>query len=167
MGSAALSTECMGAAAVGDGEGRCLPTRNLSRHCVPDRRGRRPEFASECLDEARIGREARSKRDGEQRCLLVAHQQGDLKRSLAECARKNLYVTGSGMWSETYLQCCMEISGPERLLFSTDFPYQYRPGGKPRRFLEAVKLDDAARDGFAHGNWERLSGDARSRRDRI
>jgi hypothetical protein len=134
---------------------------------VLDLRGRRPEFASECLDEARIGREARSKRDGEQRCLLVAHQQGDLKRSLAECARKNLYVTGSGMWSETYLQRCMEISGPERLLFSTDFPYQYRPGGKPRRFLEAVKLDDAARDGFAHGNWERLSGDARSRRDRI
>lgn len=91
----------------------------------------------------------------------------DLDRSLAECARRNLYVTGSGMWSETYIQRCLEIVGPERLLFSTDFPYQYRPGGEPRRFLEAVKLDDAARNGFAHGNWERLSGNASSRQDRV
>ena len=62
------------------------------------------------------------------------------------------------MWSETYLQRCLEIVGPERLLFSTDFPYQYRPGGAPRRFLDTVPLDEAARRGLAHGNWERLTG---------
>ena len=90
----------------------------------------------------------------------------DLNRSLADCARRNLYVTGSGMWSEGYLQRCLNIVGPERVLFSTDFPYQYRRGGEPRRFLESVKLDDATRDGLAHGNWERLSGIAGSRQDR-
>ncbi len=47
-----------------------------------------------------------------------------LKASLADCARRNLYVTGSGMWSEAYLQRCLEIVGAERLLFSTDYPYQ-------------------------------------------
>ena len=82
----------------------------------------------------------------------------DLRRPLADYARDNLYVTGSGMWSETYLQRCLEIVGPERLLFSTDFPYQYREGGAPRRFLQRSALDDAAREGFAHRNWDRLTG---------
>ena len=90
----------------------------------------------------------------------------DLDRSLAECARRNLYVTGSGMWSESYLRRCLDIVGPERLLFSTDFPYQYRPGGEPRRFVENIELDDATRAGLSHGNWERLSADAQNRQDR-
>ena len=84
----------------------------------------------------------------------------DLRRTLADYARDNLYVTGSGMWSEAYLRRCFDIVGPERLLFSTDFPYQYREGGAPRRFLEDVALDDAARTGFAYGNWERLTAPA-------
>ena len=82
----------------------------------------------------------------------------NLRRSFIDYARSNLYVTGSGMWSETYLRRCLEIVGPERLLFSTDFPYQYKPGGAARRFVEEVSLDNAARRGFAHGNWERLTG---------
>jgi predicted TIM-barrel fold metal-dependent hydrolase len=61
------------------------------------------------------------------------------------------------MWSETYLHRCLEIVGPERLLFSTDFPYQYKEGGAPRHFLDTVGLDDAARQAFAHGNWDRLT----------
>ncbi|TPG14705.1 amidohydrolase [Sphingomonas koreensis] len=82
----------------------------------------------------------------------------DLRRSLGDYARNNLYVTGSGMWNETYLLRCLDIVGPDRLLFSTDFPYQYREGGAPRRFLEEVALNDAAREGFAHSNWDRLTG---------
>ncbi len=81
----------------------------------------------------------------------------DLRRRLADYARDNLYVTGSGMWSEPYLRRCLDIVGPKRLLFSTDFPYQYQPGRAPRRFLEAAALDDGAREGFAHRNWERLT----------
>lgn len=81
----------------------------------------------------------------------------DLDRSLADYARRNLYVTGSGMWSETYLRRCLDIVGPERLLFSTDYPYQYRPGGEPRRFLEQVALDKPGRRGLAFANWERLT----------
>jgi len=82
----------------------------------------------------------------------------DLRRPLADYARSNLYVTGSGMWSETYLLRCLEIVGPERLLFSTDFPYQYRVGGAPRHFLAGAPLSHAGRRGFAHGNWDRLTG---------
>lgn len=85
----------------------------------------------------------------------------ELGRSLDAYAASNLYLTGSGMWSEAYLHRCLEIVGPERLLFSTDFPYQYRPGGGPRRFLGEVSLSDAAREGLAHGNWDRLTGGRR------
>ena len=80
-----------------------------------------------------------------------------LGRPLADYARRNLYVTGSGMWSEAYLLRCLDIVGPERLLFSTDFPYQYRPGRAPRRFLDDAPLDAAARESLAHGNWDRLT----------
>lgn len=93
-----------------------------------------------------------------ERTSAVFERALDLRRPLADYARNNLYVTGSGMWSEAYLLRCLEIVGPERLLFSTDFPYQYREGGAPRRFLDEVTLDDATRAGFAHGNWERLTG---------
>ena len=93
-----------------------------------------------------------------ERTSAVLDRALDLKHPFAEYARQNLYVTGSGMWSEAYLLRCLEIVGPERLLFSTDYPYQYRPGGGARRFLEAAPLDPAAREAFAHGNWDRLTG---------
>ena len=84
-----------------------------------------------------------------------------LERPLATYARKNLYVTGSGMWSEAYLNRCLEIVGSDRLLFSTDYPYQYRPGGSPRRFLDEISLDGSALEGFANGNWDRLTATAK------
>ncbi|PZQ58689.1 MAG: amidohydrolase [Sphingomonas taxi] len=93
-----------------------------------------------------------------ERTAAVMSRALELERPLDAYARRNLYVTGSGMWSDTYLRRCLEIVGPDRLLFSTDFPYQYRPGGEARRFLENVDLDDAARRGFAFANWERLTG---------
>lgn len=92
-----------------------------------------------------------------ERTSAVMERALDLDRSLIEYARRNLYVTGSGMWSATYLQQCLDIVGPERLLFSTDFPYQYREGGEPRRFLETLASDEATRRGFAFANWERLT----------
>lgn len=93
-----------------------------------------------------------------ERTSAVMSRALELERSLYGYARHNLYVTGSGMWSEAYLRQCLEIVGPDRLLFSTDFPYQYRPGGEPRRFLETVDFDETARRGFAFANWERLTG---------
>ena len=81
-----------------------------------------------------------------------------LDRPFADYARENLYVTASGMFSNTYLQRCVEIVGIDRILFSTDFPYQYRPGGDARQFLDRAPLDAAGKEKFAHANWERLTG---------
>jgi len=80
-----------------------------------------------------------------------------LQRPIAEYFQQNLYVTPSGMWSQEYLQRSLKIVGPERLLFSTDYPYQYKPGGPARSFLQETALSADQKELFAHGNWERLT----------
>ncbi len=70
--------------------------------------------------------------------------------------RQNLYVTSSGMFSNSYMQRSIEIIGTERILFSSDYPYQYRHGRDARRFLEQVPLSEDEKKKFAHANWERL-----------
>ena len=79
-----------------------------------------------------------------------------LDRPVADYFRQNLYVTPSGMWSQAYLQRSLEVVGPERIILSTDYPYQYRPGRPGRAFLEAATLSPEDKERFAHGNWERL-----------
>ncbi len=80
-----------------------------------------------------------------------------LQRPILDYVRQNLFVTPSGMYSHAYLQRSIEIVGTERILFSTDYPYQYRPGGGARTFLDEIALTYEQRRGFAHENWERLS----------
>ncbi len=87
----------------------------------------------------------------------VAH----LERPIPEYFGENLYVTPSGMWSQAYLQRSLELVGPERILFSTDYPYQYRPGSPGRFFLEKAALSPEQKELFAHGNWHRLTEAAR------
>ncbi len=87
----------------------------------------------------------------------VAH----LQRPIADYIRQNLYVTPSGMWSHSYLQRTLKIVGPERILFSTDYPYQYRPGRPGRSFIEEAALSPEQKELFAHGNWDSLTGSAR------
>jgi predicted TIM-barrel fold metal-dependent hydrolase len=90
--------------------------------------------------------------------LAALDRVAGLKRRFADCMRRNLWVTASGMYSQGYLERTVEIVGIDRILFSTDYPYQYRPGQKARRFLEGLPLDDETKRRFAHGNWERLTG---------
>ena len=85
-----------------------------------------------------------------------------LERPVEEYFQRNLYVTSSGMWNQMYLQRALEIVGPERILFSTDYPYQYRPGQPGRSFLLATDLPQEAREAFAYGNWERLTSQCSS-----
>lgn len=73
--------------------------------------------------------------------------------------QRNLYVTASGMFLPHYLEQAARIVGTDRLLFSTDYPYQYKPGRTARQFLETCGLDEAGRLAFASGNWQRLTGE--------
>ena len=88
--------------------------------------------------------------------LAMLDRVSGLRLPFIEYVRRNLYLTASGMFSATYLQRALDAVGPDRILFSTDFPYQYRVGGDARRFLVELTLSDADKAKFAHGNWERL-----------
>lgn len=90
--------------------------------------------------------------------IAVLDRVAGLAHPIAHYLKHNLYVTGSGIFMPHYLARAVEIVGPDRLLFSTDYPYQYRPGGDARRFLAECGLDDAGRTALAHGNWLRLTG---------
>jgi uncharacterized protein len=79
-----------------------------------------------------------------------------LARKPSDYFRDHVMVTPSGMWSPRYLRWALEVLGPERILFSSDYPYRMAPGGQARRFLEDADLCDADRTAIAHGNWERL-----------
>ncbi len=80
-----------------------------------------------------------------------------LDRPVEDYFKQNLNVTPSGMWSVDYLKRAVDVVGPERILFSTDYPYQYRPGQPGRSFLLNLDLSLEAKEAFAHGNWERLT----------
>ncbi|MGO9603534.1 MAG: amidohydrolase family protein [Candidatus Binataceae bacterium] len=92
--------------------------------------------------------------------LAAMDRVSGLAHPIATYLRQNLYVTASGMFSPTYLRRSIEIVGRDRILFSTDYPYQHRLGGDARRFLEQAPLTEDDKRKFAHGNWERLTGPA-------
>jgi hypothetical protein len=89
--------------------------------------------------------------------LAVMDRVSKLAHPIAHYLRNNLYITASGMFLPHYLERAAGVVGTDRLLFSTDFPYQYRPGGDARRFLDNCGLDEAGKTAFAHGNWLRLT----------
>ena len=80
-----------------------------------------------------------------------------LDKPFIDYVRQNLYVTASGMFSHSYLQRSVEIIGIDRILFSADYPYQYREGRDARNFLEATELSKEDKEKFAFANWERLT----------
>ncbi|QBB68940.1 amidohydrolase [Pseudolysobacter antarcticus] len=90
--------------------------------------------------------------------LAMLDRVSELVHPFVDYVRNNLYLTASGMFSPAYLGRAIEAVGLERILFSTDFPYQYRRGGDARRFLETLQLNEDDKRKFAHANWEKLTG---------
>ena len=92
-----------------------------------------------------------------QRLDAVSPMAKRLKKSVAEYYKSNFYVTPGGILNASYLARSLEVLGPERLLFATDYPYQFAPNGGARRFIEEADLDQETKRLFACGNWQRLS----------
>lgn len=91
--------------------------------------------------------------------LAAMDRVSGLIQPIAHYLRNNLYVTSSGMFLPHYLMRAAEIVGFDRLLFSTDYPYQYRAGNDARKFLDSCRLGDADKRAFGFANWTRLTAD--------
>jgi uncharacterized protein len=77
-----------------------------------------------------------------------------LQRSISEYFLDHFVITTSGCFTEPPFRCAMDVFGPERILYSVDYPY--RPNASGARFLEGLNIapDDLLK--VASGNAERV-----------
>jgi predicted TIM-barrel fold metal-dependent hydrolase len=79
-----------------------------------------------------------------------------LPRNLHDYARNNLMVAPSGILSRRYLRWAVEVIGADRIVFSTDYPFEAASQGGAQEFLASAKLSEHERNLVANGNWDRL-----------
>ncbi len=63
-----------------------------------------------------------------------------LSRSFADYAREHFYVTTSGAFSNTALQCTIAELGVEKIMFSVDWPFMSNMPG--RKFMDPADRPD-------------------------
>jgi uncharacterized protein len=80
-----------------------------------------------------------------------------LERTVAETIRSNVYITNSGMLSAPLLHHTLAVTTIDRLLFSTDYPFQ-RPSAEEVESFLGEFASDADRNGFTSDNARRLLG---------
>jgi predicted TIM-barrel fold metal-dependent hydrolase len=79
-----------------------------------------------------------------------------LKRPVADYFRSNFYVTGSGIYHTPYLLECIRVLGVGRVMYSTDYPFEYSNGGIGKNFLEEAPISYDDKMKIAHINAEQL-----------
>lgn len=78
-----------------------------------------------------------------------------LQRPVAEVMRENLHFTCSGMLSPALLHQTLSVTSTDRILFSTDYPFQHPTATEIQDFLREIP-DPQDRDDFSFGNARRL-----------
>jgi uncharacterized protein len=91
-----------------------------------------------------------------QRVDVMSPAMTQLKKPISAYLRENVHYTFSGFnFLPTFLDLMLEV-GVDRIMFSTDHPYQSMAEG--RAFLDRLPVSNADRERIAHGNAERLFG---------
>jgi predicted TIM-barrel fold metal-dependent hydrolase len=75
-------------------------------------------------------------------------------KNFKEIFTRNFHVTTSGFFSDTALQCCLQVLGPERIMFSVDWPYASNAAGV--EWIRKTPLEPAIREQVMSGNAKRL-----------
>jgi predicted TIM-barrel fold metal-dependent hydrolase len=90
--------------------------------------------------------------------LLFWHERTDslsrisgLDRKVSEYVRSNVYITCSGMLNPTLLRHALDVTTPDRLIFSTDYPFVRPTKADIAQFLTAFPTDED-REKFTVGN---------------
>jgi predicted TIM-barrel fold metal-dependent hydrolase len=77
-----------------------------------------------------------------------------LKKLPSQYVKDNFWITTSGMNTHSVLKYCVEVLGPDRVLFAIDYPYQESP--EAANFMNSAPLPAADCEKIAHGNAERI-----------
>jgi 2,3-dihydroxybenzoate decarboxylase len=73
-----------------------------------------------------------------------------IARKPSEYLRQNIFITTSGVCSDTALRCALDELGPKNVMFSIDYPFE--DSKVACDWIEKAKLTDAERDAVAYGN---------------
>jgi 2,3-dihydroxybenzoate decarboxylase len=79
----------------------------------------------------------------------------NLPKPPSQYIKDNLWVTLSGMYDLSPLQCSLDAVGRDRVMFSADYPFDSAGGGE---FMDSVPLDENLRADIAYNNAARLFG---------
>jgi predicted TIM-barrel fold metal-dependent hydrolase len=83
-----------------------------------------------------------------------------LKRPLREVWRENVWVTTSGMFDTSPLECLLKVSPMEHVLFSVDYPFSDCETGM--KFVEEIEKEGLLKGedlrAFVSGNAAKLFG---------
>ncbi len=77
-----------------------------------------------------------------------------LNKPLERYMAENFHFTTSGMFSYPPLRCLLDVIGPDRVMFSVDYPFAQNDVGSD--FILGAPISEADREKLAHGNAERL-----------
>ena len=84
-----------------------------------------------------------------------------LPRKISEYFQQHVAVTASGVYSQRYLRWALEVLGPDRILFATDYPFGRAQAGGAREFLDAAQIGEEDRIKVASGNWDKMCAQIR------
>jgi predicted TIM-barrel fold metal-dependent hydrolase len=78
------------------------------------------------------------------------------KRSVAETIAAQVHMTTSGYFTRPPFECCREVVGLERMMYSVDYPFSANTRG--RDFLAGLELSEAEMEALVWGNAARVLG---------
>ncbi|MFW2543744.1 amidohydrolase family protein [Primorskyibacter sp. 2E107] len=73
-----------------------------------------------------------------------------LERKPSDYFRQNIWVTTSGMCADAPLRCALDMLGPERVMFSVDYPFER--SAEAGDWIEAAPLTERERAQVCHEN---------------
>jgi predicted TIM-barrel fold metal-dependent hydrolase len=80
-----------------------------------------------------------------------------LERKVSDYVRTNVFITASGMFNPALLRHALAVTTIDRILFSTDYPFQRPTLDEIQEFLTELGTDEQ-RDKFSADNARRLFG---------
>ena len=80
-----------------------------------------------------------------------------LQRSVSDYVRTNFHITASGMLNPALLQHALSVTTVDRLIFSTDYPFQHPTNDQITAFLDHFQSDEDRRK-FSSANAAALFG---------
>jgi predicted TIM-barrel fold metal-dependent hydrolase len=79
-----------------------------------------------------------------------------LNRPVSDYFARHFSITPSGIFSQRYLRWALEVIGVDRIMFSTDYPFEFSRDAAAREFLRNANLAEHDRHRIASGNWEQM-----------